>query len=99
MECGNITMFIVDNTWGRTFKSPFDGNFKPFQAISEKEILDSLPFFQYNKRDVFSAGQRCHAFVAYNIRKGGGFRYEDDISAEKETEIQSSWIQKENEHC
>ena len=31
--------------------------------------------------------------------KGGGFRYEDDISAEKETEIQSSWIQKENEHC
>ena len=31
--------------------------------------------------------------------KGGGFRYEDDISAEKETEIQSSWIQKKNEHC
>ena len=68
-------------------------------GILGKVVLDSLPFFQYNKRDVFSAGQRCHAFVAYNIRKGGGFRYEDDISAEKETEIQSSWIQKENEHC
>ena len=67
-------------------------------GILGKVVLDSLPFFQYNKRDVFSAGQKCHAFVTYNIRKGGGFRYEDDISAEKETEKKRARIQKENEN-
>ena len=41
-------------------------------------LLDAESFFQYNRSDVFQQKTKI---------EGGGFRYEDDISAKKETEI------------
>ncbi len=49
-----------------------------FCAKNNKDLLDSVCFFQYN---------RCDVFQHRRIIEGGGFRYEDDISAKKETEI------------
>lgn len=47
-------------------------------AKNNKDLLDEVCFFQYNRSDVFQQER---------IFEGGGFRYEDDISAKKETEI------------
>lgn len=57
---------------------------------NKKYLLDESYLFKYNRR-------RC--FSTERLFEGGGFRYEDDISAEEETEIQSTWFQKEDEHC
>ena len=47
-------------------------------AENSKDLLDGESFFQYNRSDVFQQKTKI---------EGGGFRYEDDISAKKETEI------------
>ena len=49
-----------------------------FYAKNNEDLLDVIWFFQYN---------RCDVFQQERIIEGGGFRYEDDISAKKETEI------------
>lgn len=74
----------VDNSW---ISSEFDVVFmwknrkKCFLKKREeksKDLIDKKYFFQYNRSDVFQQERKI---------EGGGFRYEDDISAKEKTEI------------
>ena len=42
--------------------------------------------------------KKCLPYINIKVYEKEVHRYENDLSAQKETEIQSSWIQKKNEY-